>query len=257
MVELIRNKMPDFCRPQELVNRYIAGISKNIIVSGPFADMRFLKTAENSSRGFCQLILGTYEIELHPVIDSLCQKPFYSIINIGAAEGYYAVGFAFRNPKVQVIAFETKPTGRSAIEKNAAINNVRDRINIKGTCTLSALSEILLKSVPGEKQLMILDVEGGEKDFLAPEILPAIRHKHILVELHAFIHPKIESILKNRFSDTHQIKTIDSEPRTIENFPPSLSHRTWFIPKKYKLGSIYEHRPQAMRWLYLRPKLGR
>ena len=51
-------------------------------------------------------ILGTLEKELRSIIDILSQKEFDMIVNIGAGEGYYAVGLALRNPRVRIIAYE-------------------------------------------------------------------------------------------------------------------------------------------------------
>jgi len=54
-------------------------------------------------------LLGCYEAELHPVFAKWQAVPFRQVVNVGAAEGYYAVGCARLWPEAQVIAFETNP----------------------------------------------------------------------------------------------------------------------------------------------------
>jgi len=59
-------------------------------------------------------LLGTYEKELQDAIRALEKKRFGRIINVGAAEGYYAVGLARNFPNVPVVAESTLPFGAPA-----------------------------------------------------------------------------------------------------------------------------------------------
>src|SRR5262245_45426434 len=44
--------------------------------------------------------LGSYEAELHPAIEEIISRPYETIIDVGCAEGYYAVGLAATIPSV-------------------------------------------------------------------------------------------------------------------------------------------------------------
>ena len=71
---------------------------------GPFSGMELL---EKSAEG-CHVakLLGTYEQPLHEHIDWVVKQPYRKIINIGCAEGYYAVGLAMRMQEAKVLAFD-------------------------------------------------------------------------------------------------------------------------------------------------------
>src|SRR6267143_1703442 len=75
--------------------------SKGAVVSGPFAGMKF-----NNKYLDLPKILGTYEIELHEVFDRLRERNFHMVVDIGAAEGYYAVGAMLWKKECSVIAYE-------------------------------------------------------------------------------------------------------------------------------------------------------
>src|SRR6516164_6432959 len=60
------------------------------VLSGPFAGLRYLD--EPIWGPIEPKWLGTYEQELLPVIQQIIQTPYSTIIDIGSAEGYYAVG---------------------------------------------------------------------------------------------------------------------------------------------------------------------
>lgn len=75
-----------------------------LIVAGPFRGMRYIEKAVCSE--LPPKILGTYEMELHALIESIVARRPSCIIDIGAAEGFYAVGFATRLPNCMVVAFD-------------------------------------------------------------------------------------------------------------------------------------------------------
>src|SRR3954451_18937011 len=62
------------------------------VAHGPFAGMEYLPGLEASSGDLVAKLLGTYERELHPVIEGWIAQPPAHMIDIGSAEGYYAVG---------------------------------------------------------------------------------------------------------------------------------------------------------------------
>jgi methylase of polypeptide subunit release factors len=68
--------------------------------------------------------LGTYEQELHSVVErAIWLDPTY-VLNIGCAEGFYAVGLAMRLKSVQVFAADADPKALSAPMKSAELNGV-------------------------------------------------------------------------------------------------------------------------------------
>ena len=105
-----------------------------IVRYGPFAGMRWLDNPKwgRSEQGV--MMLGLYEQE---VLANLTGAPdrFRVFVDVGAADGYYAIGL-LRNGKVDLsIAFEAIPECREAIKLLAATNGVLDKIKVLGTAS--------------------------------------------------------------------------------------------------------------------------
>ena len=102
-------------------NNFINSIGTNII-NGPFKGMKYI----SESVGSCHMpkILGIYENEIYPtLLNFLSNSDLF--VDIGAAEGYYAVGSAIKYPHLNVIAYEMDKTGREYI------SNLKKRNNLK------------------------------------------------------------------------------------------------------------------------------
>src|SRR5229473_2239235 len=62
------------------------------VLNGPFQGMML---ASGSAEGcYVPKLLGCYEAELHPYVAEAAQRGYEAIINVGTAEGYYAIGMA-------------------------------------------------------------------------------------------------------------------------------------------------------------------
>ncbi len=81
-----------------------------VVMQGPLAGMDFLP---QSAEG-CHIakLLGCYEQPLQPFIEQAITNAYPTILNIGCAEGYYAVGMARRMPNTQVLAFDLDPNAQ-------------------------------------------------------------------------------------------------------------------------------------------------
>jgi hypothetical protein len=82
------------------------------VQSGPFAGMRFLPKTPDSC--LMPKLLGCYEADLHRHVVAALDRGYDTVINIGCAEGYYAVGFARLLPAIEVCAFDTEVAARAA-----------------------------------------------------------------------------------------------------------------------------------------------
>jgi predicted O-methyltransferase YrrM len=195
--------------------------------------------------------LGTYELELHPIIQEWCAAPDQTFLDIGAAEGYYAVGLAFRKPGCKVIAFEREAEGRELLTRLAALNQVAPRIEVRATCTVDALRDTLGRYAPC---FILMDAEGAEVELLDLAAVPALRACSILVEVHDFVVAGAGDRLKQRFAASHEIREIWSRPRQVGDLPGGLALMKCFFPPRRILGWMDEGRPGPMRWLSLRPR---
>src|SRR2546423_8930110 len=88
-----------------------------VVQAGPFKGMRY--STDTVGGGYIPKLLGIYERELHAFVRDLAALNIREVINIGAADGYYAVGLARQNPATRVIAFEAEQRGRKLIEQMA------------------------------------------------------------------------------------------------------------------------------------------
>lgn len=243
--------IPNRLRPHVTLGPKISKITGNQVAVGPFKGMKYISDSVGSV--FIPKILGTYELELAPLVEKLCQMSFDTVIDIGAAEGYYAVGMAKSLAGAKVVAYELNPQGRALMKRMAELNGVENRVIIRGLCEAASLADDLEQ---GKKTLMIMDIEGSEGVFLDPFIFPALEKTHILVELHDFAIEGVGSVISRRFSDTHNITEIAAKERTIQDFPLPLAHLGPKLPSFYVARVMSEHRPPGMRWFYLEPKTG-
>lgn len=214
--------------------------------SGPFAGMRYIQHALGvHSSAYCPKLLGTYEQELHPLVEALrTGHPYAHVINIGAGEGYYAIGFARCLPQSRVTAYEADAESRVILGRMAEINGVAPRLTIRESCTPSGLQAAMAQ--PG-KTLIVCDVEGAEQELLDPVAIPALTRADILVELHDFLIPGISGVIRKRFENTHQITEIPALPRQLADWPSSLS-----LPKVYRRTALSEYRPGGMCWFWMK-----
>jgi hypothetical protein len=217
------------------------------IVSGPFRGMPYRLTAFASAHS--AKVLGTYEKELHGIIDEIQREHFKTILDIGAAEGYYAVGMARSNgnQSATVIAFEAQESGRQLLQETAERNSVKN-LEIRGACDVAALSTEL---EAGVKTLIICDVEGYETELLDPERIPGLRHVSVLVELHDSPGKPISDIIRHRFQSSHHVTEVDSTDRTWLDFP-AKNFFARMLPRALALRAMNESRG-FQKWFWMRP----
>src|SRR5262245_23301735 len=92
------------------------------VSGGPFAGLRY-PGLEPLSLG--PKLLGLYERELHGAVEDAIRAQPGVIVNVGAADGYYAVGLARRCPDARVVAYEADPAQRALLQRVASANGVQ------------------------------------------------------------------------------------------------------------------------------------
>jgi hypothetical protein len=220
------------------------------VSQGPFRGMRYVGLA------YCSEVLpkvfGTYERELAPALETICRSDCDRIVDIGAAEGYYAVGMALRNPTARVVAFEINPSARHYLRRLSRRNGVSGRVEIRGECTAESLGEALAGS---HRPALICDCEGDEDQVLQPDRIEPLRRAVIVVETHdgletgAGFLDGITRRLRERFAATHEVEVITSQARRRGDLPrdcPALTDAEAAL-------AMDEGRPWA-QWLVLQPR---
>jgi hypothetical protein len=220
--------------------------SEGAVVSGPFAGMKF-----NNKHFDLPKILGTYEIELHEVFDRLKGRKYLNVVDVGAAEGYYAVGVMVWNKECSVIAYEGNSNYHESIRYLARANNVEARLELRGVCNEENLNSLGSQL---SKAFIIVDVEGYEKILLNPERVPALRTATILVEVHdCFVKGCTETIIE-RFRDSHEISSFKSRDRYVSEYPLDSGFSRHSLMQSTVIKAIGDGRTEPNGWLLLEPK---
>lgn len=248
IASIIRRVVPARFRPIGYLTHLVQERTGCQVRQGPFAAMRYVDDSVGSA--YLPKLLGVYERELAGCVDAISQQQPKLIVDVGAGEGYYAVGLALRNPLARVIAFETEPAGQRATAQMARLNSVHERVEVRGKCELADLAQALGAE---SRPVVVCDVEGAEAELLVPESIPALRRATILVELHEFIVPGITAELNQRFAASHRIEHLWQTPRARSDFP-WRTFGTMLLPRSYLDWAVSEWRPERMAWLWMEPQ---
>lgn len=222
--------------------------SELIVHNGPFKGMKYPYAKSTGSELYPKL-LGSYEKELHPVIEEICQKNYSDIVDIGCAEGYYGVGLALRLKNAQLYLYDINDKALSLSQEMAKINQVDNRISFGNLCS----KEILL-SIPYKKRALIIsDCEGCEKYLFTDEVVSKMSEHDFLIETHDNIDIEISSYLERVFSKTHDIHIVlsidDIQKAKYYNY---TELEQYDLKTKYTLLS--EKRSSIMEWFYCTSK---
>lgn len=216
----------------------------DMVQAGPFRGMRYLRLV--SWGQLAPKLLGSYEAELHLELEQLISHGYDRVINVGCAEGYYAVGFARRLPGATVFAFDSDPYARHLCRRLAAKNRVQERMRIEGTCEEVRLTELIRG-----RTLLMVDCEGCEMTLLRPGLVPDLAQADLVVELHDFVDPAISETIMGRFSTSHDVTIIESITRDPSAYPALAT-----LASDERVEAVAEHRPGVMQWVVLRARDG-
>lgn len=85
-----------------IINKISPGFK---IIQGPFKGMQY-PHIDITESALVPKIAGAYESHLHSIVEKVIATNYSDIIDVGCAEGYYAVGFAKRMPLTTIHAFD-------------------------------------------------------------------------------------------------------------------------------------------------------
>lgn len=244
-----RQVLPTVWRPSVHLARLVERVCAGRVYGGIFAGMLYVTESYGSVRA--AKILGTYEKELSATLRELLCGPIDHVVVAGAAEGYYAVGFALQPSVHSVDAFEPTDAARTLIHQMAAANGVDEKISVGDICHVSSLKACLRKS---KRSMVFMDIEGGEAILLDFDAVPALLQCVIVVEVHEFCLPGVERLLEQRAEKSHHVNRIDAVPREWQDFPIPLVgwRKAWM--QGAATQSMSEGRPAGMCWFVMTPR---
>ena len=216
----------------------------NTVLNGPFKGL----ILSNESIEGCHLpkIIGCYEQPLSTFIAEAVKRSYKTIVNIGCAEGYYAIGMARLMPDTKVLAFDINPKAAELCKVLAKKNNVSQRVTVQ-----SVFSKENLLDLNPSSTLIICDIEGAEEELLSLEEAPQLENFDVIVESHEVVKNGLTNKLRSRFQATHDIIFVEDDgQRQFKSMPD------WFFKLSHldQLLCTWEWREGPTPWLILKAK---
>lgn len=218
------------------------------VLNGPFKGLKY-PSLNITEATLVPKIVGSYEAHLHPLIEKIIQTPYTDIIDVGCAEGYYAVGFAMKMPKATIHCFDINEKDLDFCQKMAHHNNLNN-ITFNQLCSPEKLISFPFRG----RGLIFCDCEGYELDLFTEEVINNLINVDVLVELHDVLNPIISSEILTRFQHTHNFQVIN-------NLNVDLSTLSGIdqLSDEDKVFSTFEHRGGLyqnifMEWAFITSK---
>lgn len=227
--------------------KLIAFVGEPIVKNGLFKGMKYPSFDSVCSTIFPKII-GSYEAELNDTIQHIIQNNYDVIIDVGCAEGYYAVGLAMQT-NATVIAYDTDEKARTLCLEMATLNGVQNKVQIKETFTTDDI-----KKLDATKKIVIIcDCEGYEKNLFIKECIPYLKNVDILIETHDFVDLTISSTISSLLSGSHHIQTIASLDDNLKAkyYQYKEAAQQDIFTKKELFAEV---RPCTMEWIWATTK---
>ena len=234
----LRKKQKNGDKAKNTIKRYLN--NKYVVNHGPFSGVKYLS---NSTMGsLLPKIIGSYEEPIQPWIKEVLRRKYSKIINLGSAEGYYAVGLAKGLPQSHVLASDIDYRAQILCNKLAKLNRC------KNLTTERELShEKLNKEIVKNNTLILCDIEGAEEVVLNPRKVPHLMDTDIICEVHDHVVARnITDTLLTRFHQTHTITIVVDNKRNLEKYSEILK-----LPKNTRAFALDEGRSGIAKWMRL------
>ena len=151
------------------------------VQNGVFKNLKINKNISWGRGDIASKIYGFYENKIQKKLKEL-KKPI--LIDIGAADGFFAIGCLHSKLSKYCYAFEQNETSRLALYKTAELNNVANQISIMGKVD----NQVFLSLLPDELDLsmavILCDIEGEEYNFFSETILKKLQKCNLIIEIH-------------------------------------------------------------------------
>lgn len=213
-----------------------------VVCDGPFSSMR-LANINYSIESILPKLSGSYEFEIHHVINRIIENKHCFIVNVGCAEGYYLVGLALKIPNCQLIGFDSYVGNQELCRNNSVLNGVSDRIQVFGYADESSI----LNLKPNQNMLFFSDCEGAELDIFTERVIQKFNTSDFLIETHDCYKPGLTIELIRRFKSTHDVQIFDFIPNDQR-----IKLRSTSLPlsRLEKFFLFEERREKNNGWIY-------
>ena len=219
------------------------------VAYGAFKGMKLSKNIYWSKNDLITHILGVYEKHVLKKIIEFSKKGNYPFIDIGASDGYFAIGMAFSKTFKKIYAFEIDERGRKSLNRNIGNNLCKDKVVVDIEANFETLKEIVDKN---KSAVILIDIEGSEFDLLDNKLLRLLSNCYIVCELHPALSAnglEKQNMLINNAKAFFDVSIIQRESYC----PNKFSELNEFTDEE-RLIAFGEGRENNMNWLILEPK---
>jgi hypothetical protein len=239
-----------YIRAQRRISKYLLKISDGIVLYGEFKGLHLSNQSWWGNSSMSTMILGTYEME---VVKEICavSQDFKYFIDIGAADGFYAVGLLANGKFEHSFAFEMSKQGRESMFANACMNGVDHSLTIYEKAESDFYLD--LPSHVRDNSVILIDVEGYEFQIVTNEFCDFFEKSIIFIEIHEWLVPNGNLALidlKKIVSQKFEVEYINSGSRN-----PSLYPELDNFEEEFRWLAFSEGRVRHQYWLKLTPKL--
>jgi hypothetical protein len=234
---------------QERISLEVFDAVEGRVKYGPFKGLQLNRETWWGKLDLGSQCLGLYEKELLDFIATLPDDHFSHFIDIGAADGYYAIGMLVSQKISNCICFEQSEKGQQTILANWQRNNSPGNLKIIGEANEQSMASLLPQEL--QRSLVLIDIEGFEFDLLTPAFLAKLQSCTVIIEVHNWVDDflaKYTQLLRHAhlFFDIKMVERIDR----VTSHLPELRDMT----DDNRLLFTSERRPCMMRFLQLTPK---
>jgi hypothetical protein len=231
------------------VSREVYEMLGGKIAHGPMKGVQLVADAWWGAPDKASMLLGLYEQEVLDALIGDLRKDRPVFIDVGAADGYYAVGLAKGGFYKKCYCFEISEKGRTTIAENARQNDVAGRINIFGAADAHSFRQVPEADL--SQAVILIDVEGAEFDILTDECLRQLARSILVIEIHNWT-PDFPGKYYRFLRWASAYFDISILPRKVRDLTGLTELDDFTDDNRYLICS--EGRPNVMRFLVLKPK---
>jgi len=233
---------------KEIIISEIVGTEIAKVLTGPFTGMILDRNQTWGDYDFLPKLLGTYELQIVEYLNKICSSGNMSMLNLGSADGYFALGALRAGWVDRCVCFETSEKSRRAILRLAKKNALSKELVVNGKIDSKLFKHIVASNA---FDIILCDIEGAEFSLFDSEALALLKRSFVVIELHDSFNPALKGEKTLLIENAERNFNI----RLVRNTDSFLS-----IPimnkfsDDYRLLAYSEGRPCEMEWLILEPK---
>jgi hypothetical protein len=196
--------------------------------------------------------LGLYEQEIQTLLFELQDsKKRKTLIDIGGADGYFAIGALVSKLFTKVIVFEISSKGRETLRDNAVINCIENNLTILKEASSESFQNLVDSNLNLADSVVLCDIEGAEYDLFNDEILKKLLNSHIIIEIHCW-----DESMKKKKEEFHErvLKLFDIRKIRTQGRDFSPLTETHDLSDQDRSLLVSEGRLRLGEWWHLTPK---